>query len=101
MIRGLGWSDINNSIGTGSSLELLDCSNSNKVVFTRQEKYISCHVTTALYNYSRCPKGETGCILSWNRLEIFRREDNAAKRLKCRIGDTITVTENRTKRCRE
>jgi S-adenosylmethionine hydrolase len=53
-------------------------------------------------SYSRCPKGETGCILnSWNRLEIFRREDNAARKLKCRIGDAVAVSGNRIKRCRE
>lgn len=49
--------------------------------------------------YSQCQKGEMGCILnSWDRLEIFRREGSAARRLKTRIGAAVTVTANRPRK---
>jgi len=48
-------------------------------------------------SYSRCQKGESGCILnSWGCLEVFCREAAAAKRFKSRVGGAITVTANRT-----
>ncbi|MFQ5717556.1 MAG: S-adenosyl-l-methionine hydroxide adenosyltransferase family protein, partial [Nitrospinales bacterium] len=49
--------------------------------------------------YSQCQKGEMGCILnSWDRLEIFRREGSAARRLKTRIGAAVAVTVNRLRK---
>ncbi|MFQ5673461.1 MAG: S-adenosyl-l-methionine hydroxide adenosyltransferase family protein [Nitrospinales bacterium] len=48
-------------------------------------------------SYSRCQKGEPGCILnSWGCLEVFCREAAAAERFKSRVGAAITVTANRT-----
>lgn len=44
-------------------------------------------------SYSQMGKGEYGAIInSWNNLEIFCRENNAAKKLRCTIGATVTVT---------
>ena len=44
-------------------------------------------------SYSEKKKMEAGSIInSWNRLEIFFREGNAAHQLKCGVGTKITVT---------
>ena len=45
--------------------------------------------------YYQMKKGQPGAIInSWNQLEIFYREDNARKKLKARIGQSVTLKAN-------
>lgn len=46
-------------------------------------------------HYSQCGKGNVGCLInSRDRVEIFCREGNAAKKLKCRAGTSLTIKKN-------
>jgi S-adenosylmethionine hydrolase len=46
-------------------------------------------------HYSQLKSGEIGCLInSWGRLEIFCREGNAAKNLKCRVGTSLTIKKD-------
>ncbi|GJL77711.1 MAG: hypothetical protein NPINA01_07000 [Nitrospinaceae bacterium] len=46
-------------------------------------------------HYSQCAKGDIGCLVnSWNKVEIFCREGNAAKKLKCRLGTRLTIKKD-------
>jgi S-adenosylmethionine hydrolase len=43
-------------------------------------------------HYSQCKKGEIGCLInSWGKVEIFCRDGHAANKLKCRVGDPLTI----------
>jgi S-adenosylmethionine hydrolase len=43
-------------------------------------------------HYSQLKSKEIGCLMnSWDRLEIFCRDDNAQNKLKCRVGTTIKI----------
>lgn len=43
-------------------------------------------------HYSQLKPKEIGCLMnSWDRLEIFCRDDNAQIKLKCRVGTTIKI----------
>lgn len=43
-------------------------------------------------HYSQCAKGKTGALLnSWDALEIFQQEGNAARALKLKVGRKIQV----------
>ncbi len=45
--------------------------------------------------YYQMKKGQPGAIInSWNQLEIFYREDNAQKKLKARMGQSVTLKAN-------
>ena len=45
--------------------------------------------------YYQMKGGQPGAIInSWNQLEIFYREDNAKKKLKARIGQSVTLKAN-------
>ena len=45
--------------------------------------------------YSQCKPGEVGCLInSWGKLEIFCRDGNAAKKLKCRVGTSLTIKKD-------
>ena len=45
--------------------------------------------------YYQMKPGQPGAIInSWNHLEIFYREDNARKKLKARIGQSVTLKAN-------
>ena len=42
--------------------------------------------------YSECKSGEVGCLInSWGKLEIFYRDGDAAKKLQCRVGTSLTI----------
>ncbi len=46
-------------------------------------------------HYSQCKPGEVGCLInSWDKLEIFCRDGNAAKKLKCRVGISLTIKKD-------
>lgn len=43
-------------------------------------------------HYSQLKSKEIGCLMnSWDRLEIFCRDDNAQNKLKCRVGTIIKI----------
>jgi len=45
--------------------------------------------------YYQMKGGQPGAIInSWNQLEIFYREDNAKKKLKARMGQSVTLKAN-------
>lgn len=45
--------------------------------------------------YYQMKSGQPGAIInSWNQLEIFFREDNAKKKLKARVGQSVTLKAN-------
>jgi S-adenosyl-L-methionine hydrolase (adenosine-forming) len=45
--------------------------------------------------YYQMKSGQPGAIInSWNQLEIFCREDNAKKKLKARVGQSISLKAN-------
>lgn len=63
-----------------------------------KEKRLTCKLgrktiaTNISSNYSQLEKNQFGCIInSWNSLEIFCREGDAAKQLDCAVGETITI----------
>jgi len=44
-------------------------------------------------HYAEIPSGRTGAVInSWNVLEVFERDGNAARRLKLKVGRKIRVT---------
>ncbi|MFQ5451402.1 MAG: S-adenosyl-l-methionine hydroxide adenosyltransferase family protein [Nitrospinaceae bacterium] len=48
-------------------------------------------------HYSQCRPGDIGCVLnSWDKLEVFCREGNAAQKLKCRVGSPVKITPTRS-----
>lgn len=43
-------------------------------------------------HYSQFNPGDIGCLInSWGKVEIFCRDGNAAKKLKCRVGTIVTI----------
>ena len=45
-------------------------------------------------HYSQCRKGDIGCLInSCDKVEIFCRNGNAAKNLKCRVGTALTINK--------
>ena len=53
------------------------------------------HIRGLKSHYSQCKSGDVGCLInSWGKLEIFCREDNAANKLKCRVGTSLTIKKN-------
>ncbi len=47
---------------------------------------------------SEAPEGQASALVnSWNRLEIFIREDNAAEKLRLRVGDAVSVDADESK----
>jgi len=43
-------------------------------------------------HYSQCKKGDIGCLInSCGKVEIFCRDGNAASKLKCRPGTSLTI----------
>ncbi|VAX33301.1 hypothetical protein MNBD_NITROSPINAE05-722 [hydrothermal vent metagenome] len=46
-------------------------------------------------HYSQCAPGAIGSLInSWGKLEIFCRDGNAAKKLKCHVGTSLTIKKN-------
>lgn len=46
-------------------------------------------------HYSQCKKGDIGCLInSCGKVEIFCRDGNAARNLKCRVGTALTIKKN-------
>lgn len=53
------------------------------------------HIRGLKSHYSQCKSGDVGCLInSWGKLEIFCREGNAANKLKCRVGTSLTIKKN-------
>jgi hypothetical protein len=45
--------------------------------------------------YYQMKSGQPGAIInSWNQLEIFYREDSAQKKLKARVGQSVSLKAN-------
>jgi len=43
-------------------------------------------------HYSQCREGDIGCLInSCGKVEIFCRNGNAARKLKCRVGTALTI----------
>ena len=52
--------------------------------------------TRIVSSYSLLDKGKCGGIInSWNNLEVFCREGNAANKLQCEIGDSVKLQASR------
>ena len=46
-------------------------------------------------HYSQLKPKEVGCLVnSWGKVEIFCRDGNAAKKLKCHVGTTLTIKKD-------
>ncbi len=46
-------------------------------------------------HYSQHNKGDIGCLInSWGKVEIFCRGGNAANKLKCQVGTSLTIKKN-------
>jgi len=46
-------------------------------------------------HYSQCKPGDVGTLInSWGKLEIFCRDGNAAKKLKYRVGTSLTIKKD-------